>query len=173
MSLIGFIATFRPYSPHFIYGCLAETCSPYLIPLRSWTYCTGTRYCFTSWIASCLTKDRSHNEIKPTIAQLGVQYGHMGYYFITVAFMLVTVMLLSCCVPYYVVLLLDVMFVHVLHLSCLVCMYPNCFVAFPLYILVHGCPCFFIISNWTHKPHFWVLMQSSGQFWRWTIEVSN
>ena len=108
-----------------------------------------------------------------TIAQLGVQYGHMGYYFITVAFMLVTVMLLSCCVPYYVVLLLDVMFVHVLHLSCLVCMYPNCFVAFPLYILVHGCPCFFIISNWTHKPHFWVLMQSSGQFWRWTIEVSN
>ena len=78
-----------------------------------------------------------------TIAQLGVQYGHMGYYFITVAFMLVTVMLLSCCVPYYVVLLLDVMFVHVLHLSCLVCMYPNCFVAFPLYILVHGCPCFF------------------------------
>ena len=77
-----------------------------------------------------------------TIAQLGVQYGHMGYYFITVAFMLVTVMLLSCCVPYYVVLLLDVMFVHVLHLSCLVCMYPNCFVAFPLYILVHGCPCF-------------------------------
>ena len=87
--------------------------------------------------------------------------------------MLVTVMLLSCCVPYYVVLLLDVMFVHVLHLSCLVCMYPNCFVAFPLYILVHGCPCFFIISNWTHKPHFWVLMQSSGQFWRWTIEVSN
>ena len=79
---------------------------------------------------------------RPTIAQLGVQYGHMGYYFITVAFMLVTVMLLSCCVPYYVVLLLDVMFVHVLHLSCLVCMYPNCFVAFPLYILVHGCPCF-------------------------------
>ena len=80
--------------------------------------------------------------IPSTIAQLGVQYGHMGYYFITVAFMLVTVMLLSCCVPYYVVLLLDVMFVHVLHLSCLVCMYPNCFVAFPLYILVHGCPCF-------------------------------
>ena len=73
-----------------------------------------------------------------TIAQLGVQYGHMGYYFITVAFMLVTVMLLSCCVPYYVVLLLDVMFVHVLHLSCLVCMFPNCFVAFPLYVLVHG-----------------------------------
>ena len=72
---------------------------------------------------------------KFTIAQLGVQYGHMGYYFITVAFMLVTVMLLSCCVPYYVVLLLDVMFVHVLHLSCLVCMYPNCFVAIPLYIL--------------------------------------
>ena len=111
---------------------------------------------------------RSH-----TIAQLGVQYGHMGYYFITVAFMLVTVMLLSCCVPYYVVLLLDVMFVHVLHLSCLVCMYPNCFVAFPLYILIHGCPWFFIISNWTHKPHYWVLMQSSGQLWRCIIEVSN
>ena len=116
---------------------------------------------------------RQSDQPRSTIAQLGVQYGHMGYYFITVAFMLVTVMLLSCCVPYYVVLLLDVMFVHVLHLSCLVCMYPNCFVAFPLYILVHGCPCFFIISNWTHKPHFWVLMQSSGQFWRWTIEVSN
>ena len=30
-----------------------------------------------------------------TIAQLGVQYGHMGYYFMTVAFMLVIVMLLS------------------------------------------------------------------------------
>ena len=117
--------------------------------------------------------NKEQHRQRNTIAQLGVQYGHMGYYFITVAFMLVTVMLLSCCVPYYVVLLLDVMFVHVLHLSCLVCMYPNCFVAFPLYILVHGCPCFFIISNWTHKPHFWVLMQSSGQFWRWTIEVSN
>ena len=50
----------------------------------------------------------------------------------------------------------------------------------------HVCPClafvlfslyvsqlFFIISNWTHKPHFWVLMQSKGRFWRWTIEVSN
>ena len=120
-----------------------------------------------------LCAHQATNDDLNTIAQLGVQYGHMGYYFITVAFMLVTVMLLSCCVPYYVVLLLDVMFVHVLHLSCLVCMYPNCFVAFPLYILVHGCPCFFIISNWTHKPHFWVLMQSSGQFWRWTIEVSN
>ena len=80
-----------------------------------------------------------------TIAQLGVQYGHMGYYFMTVAFMLVTVMLLSCCVPYHVVLLLDVMFI-LLHLSCLVCMYPNCFVAFPLYILVHGCQCFFVFG---------------------------
>ena len=82
---------------------------------------------------------------KVTIAQLGVQYGHMGYYFMTVAFMLVIVMLLSCCVPYHVVLLLDVMFI-LLHLSCLVCMYPNCFVAFPLYILVHGCPCFFVFG---------------------------
>ena len=87
-------------------------------------------------------KDRKFKRKFYTIAQLGVQYGHMGYYFMTVAFMLVIVMLLSCCVPYHVVLLLDVMFVHVLHLSCLVCMYPNCFVAFPLYILVHGCPCF-------------------------------
>ena len=125
------------------------------------------------WKMQCWDTAGARIRLVLTIAQLGVQYGHMGYYFITVAFMLVTVMLLSCCVPYYVVLLLDVMFVHVLHLSCLVCMYPNCFVAFPLYILVHGCPCFFIISNWTHKPHFWVLMQSSGQFWRWTIEVSN
>ena len=58
------------------------------------------------------------------------------------------------------------------------------FVLFSLYVsqlfccisIVHTCTwlfMFFIISNWTHKPHFWVLMQSSGQFWRWTIEVSN
>ena len=86
-----------------------------------------------------------HWQMYLTIAQLGVQYGHMGYYFMTVAFMLVIVMLLSCCVPYHVVLLLDVMFI-LLHLSCLVCMYPNCFVAFPLYILVHGCPCFFVFG---------------------------
>ena len=118
-------------------------------------------------ITSCLL-NLYHQLVFSTIAQLGVQYGHMGYYFITVAFMLVSVMLLSCCVLYYSVLLLDVMFV--LHLSCLVCI-PIVLLHFHCtysYMVVHV-----FLSNWTHKPHFWVLMQSSGQFWRWTIEVSN
>ena len=42
-----------------------------------------------------------------------------------------------------------------------------------MYNVQHMVVYVFEISNLTHKPHFLVLAQSRGQFWRWTMEASN
>ena len=50
--------------------------------------------------------------------------------------------------------------------------YPTLFSS-TMYNVQHMVVYVFEISNLTHKPHFLVLAQSRGQFWRWTMEGSN
>ena len=85
-------------------------------------------------------------------AQLGVPYGHMGCRQFGVQFGYLDVYDLPFCVPYDVVLLLNVPVV--------------------LFCVPYDAVSLLDVPNLTHKPHFLVLAQSRGQFWRWTMEAS-